>query len=292
MRDVVRTIGFSELSKSVRSVLELVDLDVIDIEQEDSNLKATLRLHLRTETAVFTTVEEVYGAIKYKACPRCVARSAGKYTHLVQIRFTKKSPPPRIVEELKDLLQRLLPQSSVVDVKYSESGLDLELDDATIAKRVVQAITREYSAKLITTFKATRFNHRKGAWQGVVTYSLRIPVLEKGELVIYRKSLYVVEDVKRNRVVLYNLSSSTREEASLSAYWIGELKCPSRVEVERYVVKSVENGRIIAVSESTKSELIIRRKHNTPQLGVGSTVFLIKADNIETIVIGEVNLSR
>lgn len=286
INDVVKNVSLNELSKTIRRGLQLVDLDFISIVQGIGELRARLRLHVKTETATFTTVEEVPGRIRYKVCPRCISKGSGRYTHLVQIRFTRRNPPRTLLENLERLLEKLLLQSEIINVRYSESGVDLELDDATLAKRIVQVVTREYSAKFTTSFKATRFDHRKGSWRGILTYSIRIPVFERGDVVIYKGDLYIVEDLKKNRVVLFNPSSRVREEVLLSVYWTGELKSPSRVEVERYLVIDVREDEIIAVSESTKSQLVYRKKQNTPQIKVGDTVLLIKADNIETIVVG------
>jgi len=292
LEEIVKTTSLSELNKCIRSSLQLNDLSVLGINQERDKIRVKLKLSLKTETVTFTTVEEVTGNVKYRVCPRCIAKSSGKYTHLIQIRFTRKNPPSYVLEDLEKLLQKLLLQSGVINVKYYESGIDLELDDATIARRIVQSITREFSAKSTTSFKATKFDYKKGSWRGVLTYSLRIPIFERGEVVIYKETLHIVEDLKKNKVVLFNPNSGTREEVSLSSYWTGELKSPSRVEVEHYIVKDIRGDKIIAVSENSKSELVIKKKQSTPQVKIGDTILLIKANNIESIVIDKSSLLR
>ena len=292
LKDVIKTISASELNKYIRDELALVDLEVISIREELGVLRASLNLYLKSDTATFTTTHEVPVSIKYRTCPRCISKTAGKYTHLIQVRFTRKNPPEYILKDVQSLLQKITPEASIVGIEYSEGGIDLELDDAAIAKRIVQAITREYAAKLTTTFKATRFDHRKGTWIGIVTYSLRIPVFERGDIVIYKNTIRVVEDVRKGRIVLSDPSTGTREEISLSLYWTGDLKYPSRIEIERYYVKSVEGDRIIAVNRDTGSEITIKRRRETPQLKVNDVIYLIKADNVETIVVGEISTQR
>jgi len=292
LEDIIKAMGASEISRCIKSDLQLIDLEVLDITQKKSEFSTHLKIYLKTENTTFTVVEEVQGSVEYKACPRCIARSSGTYTHLIQIRFTKKNPPLHIVGSVERYLQKLVSRSELVDIKYSEGGIDIELDDAAVARRIVQALSHEFSAKITTSFKAVRFDHRRGAWRGIVTYSLRIPVLEKGDIVLYRDSLCIIKDLRGNKLILLNLCNSIYEEVHLEAYWSGFLKCPSRVEVERYFVKSVEEDRIIIVSESSKSELAVKRKPDLSRMVPGDSVLLIKADNIEYIVPGDLESVR
>ena len=284
--EIVKSVGLNELSKIIRRGLQLVDLDVISTSQDTDEFRVKLRLHVKTETTTFTTLLEVPGRVVHRVCPNCIFKGSGKYTHLVQIRFTRRSPPRSLVEDLERLLEKLPLQDGVVSVKYAESGIDIELDDATIARKIVQAVVRGYSAKSTTSFKATRFDHNRGVWRGVLTYSLRIPVFDKGDVVIYRNNLYIVEDLKKNRITLFNPSSSVREEIPLSSYWTGELKTPTRVEIERYIVRELREHEVVAVNENTRSQLVFKRARITPRIKVGDTVLLIKADDIEAIIVG------
>lgn len=292
LKDIIKATGTLEISRCIRSGLQLIDLEVFDITQKKSEFSTHLKIYLKAEDTTFTVIEEVQGSVEYRACPRCIARSSGTHTHLIQIRFTKKNPPPRLIESVERYLQKLISQSELVDIKYSDGGIDIELDDAAIARRVVQALSHEFSAKITTSFKAVRFDHRRGTWRGIVTYSLRIPVLERGDVVIYRDSLCIIKDLRGNKLILLNLGSNVYEEAHLTAYWSGDLKCPSRVEVERYFVKSVEEDKIIIVSESSRSELTIKRRPDLLRIRPGDFVLLIKANNIEYIVPGGLELLR
>jgi len=292
LEDMIKAIGALEISKYIRSELQLIDLEVLDITQKKLDFNTHLKIYLKAETTTFNVIEEVQGSVEYRTCPRCIARSSGTYTHLIQIRFTKKNPPPHFIEGVEKYLQKLISPNDLVNVKYCEGGIDIELDDAAIAKRIVQALSHEFSAKIITSFKAVRFDHRRGAWRGIVTYSLRIPVLERGDLIIYRGSLCIIKDLRGNRLVLLNLSNNVYEEVHMTAYWNGDLKYPSRIEVERYIVKNVEGDKIIIISETSKNELVIKRKHDLLRIKPGNSVLLIKADNIEYIVPGDLELLR
>lgn len=60
-----------------------------------------------------------------------------------------------------------LSRDSIVDIKELVEGVNLELDEATDAKRVLEALVKKYSAKTTSSFRPTRFDPSSGAVSGL-----------------------------------------------------------------------------------------------------------------------------
>lgn len=264
------------------SVLESVDLEEIKY-LDSSTIETTIKLNLVVDDKPLSTRRRVVVKVSYTKCPRCIARSVGKHTHLVQVRFTTRSPPKALIRSVLSAINRAVQGDSIVDLKELPEGIDIELDDPTATRKLVETLSKNFSSKIDTSFKPTRYDPSQGKWIGVSTYVARIPVFQVDDIVIYRDRIGIVRAVDQGKIWLELPDTGELREVDMGLYWRKELRYPVRVESETLVVKEVRGDQIVLESISTGDTRVIRARYRLKRLKPGDQVILLRADNIETI---------
>jgi len=283
--EVLESLVTSEAGKNLIEGAKLVEAYIGDWKYIDSStLKTTAELEINVDDKTLTVTREFTVRITYQKCPKCIARAVGKHSYLVQIRFTRRDYSQDYPRDILHTVLRGIQRDSIIDVKELPEGIDIELDDGTTARRIVEVLSKKYSAKINTSFRATRFDPSRGKWIGVTTYVARIPVFRENDITIYRNSLGIVKMVDRNKLMILHLDSGELEEVDIKMYWDNKLKHPVRIEKEEFTVKEVKDDNIVLENSYTGEKRTIKTRNWLRNLKPGDHVTLIKADDIETIV--------
>jgi nonsense-mediated mRNA decay protein 3 len=284
--EVLELVLMSELKKYLESGVDLTSALIISHEAESPNkLILTTLLELVVDNKKVTYNAKVKANIRYRTCPACIARSSGKYKYTIQIRFTKDFQR-KLLEEVRNAILTEA-EGRVLNVKEVREGLDVELDDAATARKLLDVLARYYSAKITSSFKQTGYDPHRGKPVGSVVYSARIPVFLENDIVIYRGRIALVKAVNRGRVVLWIPDLDKYESAEVKNYWSGVLKYPKRVEYEEYVVDSVAGERLVLKSPSSGATRVVKSLA-CKSLKPGDRVQLIVADNsVESVICKE-----
>lgn len=272
-----------ELGRYLVDGVESRSLSVVEWSHEGSLIESTVELELGVDEKALRVARRFTIKVFYRKCPRCIARSAGKYTHLVQIRFTTKQVSKNLVSEIISKVTANVSSESIVEIKELEEGVDIELDNATDARKILELLTRYYSAKISSSFKPTRYDASSGKWLGVVTYVARIPIFREGDIVIYQGKVGIVKNVSSNKILLEVPDLGKTLEVDTRLYWKGAVKHPVRVEKEQYIVKATYDGKALIENTSTGEQRLVKL---TKYRGLkpGEKLLLIRADSIETVV--------
>lgn len=274
-----------ELGKNLIDGVKLEDIEVDSYEYVDqSNIKVKINLVVLVDEKPISLSREHSIKIEHIKCPRCVSRAIGKYTHLVQVRFTSRNYPRVIIHDILSLLSLNIQRESIVDIKELEEGIDIELDDATTARKIIDILTKNYSAKITSSFRPTRFDPSQGKWIGVSTYVARIPVFNEGEVIVYKNKIGIVRAIDRGKLIIEIPEQGELKEIDIKSYWKNELKQPLRVEQEVLYVKDIHGSQLVLENPATKETIFIKAGDKLKNLKTGDQLILIKADNIETIV--------
>ncbi|MEM4717161.1 MAG: NMD3-related protein [Desulfurococcaceae archaeon] len=283
--DAVEHVIRSELVKYLIDGVKLEDMEIDSYNYIDqSNIKVRIKLALVVDEKPVSLSQEYSVRVEYNKCPKCVSRTIGKYTHLVQVRFTSRNYPRAIINDILSLLSLNIHRESIVDIKELEEGVDIELDDATTTRKIIESLSKNYSAKITSSFKPTRFDPSQGKWIGVTTYVARIPVFNEDEVVIYRNKLGIVRAIDRDKLIIEIPELGELKEIDIKSYWKNELKQPLRVEQEVLYVRDIHDTQLIIENPATKETITLRAIDRLKNLKIGDQIILIKADNIETIV--------
>jgi NMD protein affecting ribosome stability and mRNA decay len=272
-----------ELERYLIDGIEARSLSVVDCSQGGSIIESTVELELGVDEKTLHTTRRFTIKVFYRKCPRCIAKAVGKHTHLVQIRFTSKQISKDLVNEIISKIAANVSSESIVDIKDLEEGVDIELDNATDARKILELITKYYSAKISSSFRPTRYDASSGRWLGVVTYVARIPIFREGDIVIYQGKIGIVKNANFNKILLEVPDLGKTLEVDTRLYWKGVVKHPVRVEKEQYIVKVAYDDKALIENTSTGEQRFVKL---TKYRGLkpGERLLLIRADSIETIV--------
>ncbi|MEM0031755.1 MAG: 60S ribosomal export protein NMD3 [Desulfurococcaceae archaeon] len=274
-----------EVQNNIIEGAKLLETYVNDWKYIDSRtISASAELEVNIDEKPLAYTREFTAKINYQKCPRCTARAVGKHSYLVQIRFTSRNYPPNLSHEVLGMVLSGVQRDSIVNIKELPEGIDIELDDGTTARRIIEVLSKKYSAKINTSFRSTRFDPSRGKWIGVTTYVARIPVFRENDIVIYKNTVGVVKLVDKNKLMIMHLDTGLLEEVDVKMYWVNKLKHPTRVEKEEFIVKEIKNDNLIVESMSTGETRVLKARKLLKNLKQNDHVILIKVDDIETIV--------
>ncbi|MEM2014514.1 MAG: 60S ribosomal export protein NMD3 [Desulfurococcaceae archaeon] len=273
-----------------RYIIEGVDLQgllITSFDRISSNVysvNTVLEIRVDEKTLYYEVPLKVY--INHRTCPTCISRATGKYKYLVQVRFTTPRVPAKVLESI---MQEVLSYvgDRFVNIKEVKEGLDLELEDAAVTRKIIDVLSKHYGAKITSSFKQTGFNTRRSKPLGVVTYSVRVPVLSEGDVVIYKNKLAYVKSAERGKIVLWIPETDKYESVNVKYYWSRLLRYPTRVEYEEYLVESVnDDGTVTLRSLTSDTRRKLRPFINIySSLKPGSKVLLVRVDsNIEALI--------
>lgn len=274
-----------EVQSSLIDGARLLEVRVSGWEYIDPRaMKIAAELEISIDEKPLTLTQEFTARIIHQKCPRCIARAVGKHSYLVQIRFTSKDHPRDLPRDVLQVVLSGVQRDSIVNIRELPEGIDVELDDGTVARRIIEVLSKKYSAKINTSFRSTRFDSARGKWIGVTTYVARIPVFRENDLVVYRNNICIVKLVDRNKLMIMHLDTGELEEADAAMYWANKLRHPIRVEKEEFTVRELRGDNLVLESTSTGEIRVVKARKSLRNLKQNDHVILIKADDIETIV--------
>lgn len=185
-------------------------------------------------------------------CPKCLRKSGKIFNAIVQIRSSRGY----LTEDEKQYVKKILNEPSiaddVVDVEESRVGINIKMITPVLAKRLAAIISRERGAKVIETFKIRKYDPSRGRKEGITTLSIRLPDLESGDIVKYKDSINVVDEVKDGRIKIIELASGESRNIHINEYWDGKLiKAREYIEEKDYIVIASDPSTIYLMDEAT-----------------------------------------
>ncbi|MEM0469948.1 MAG: 60S ribosomal export protein NMD3 [Desulfurococcaceae archaeon] len=281
--EILESVTRHELRKYLVKDAELQALRVSNLEYVSFNtVKFNVVLNVLVNGRSLSLDHELTARISRKQCPRCVARSTGKYNYLVQIRFTEKDLPGELLRGVLSAVLAHVDRDGLINAREVPEGVDLELDDISTVKKILDVLHKKYAARINTSFRATRYDAHQGRWIGVTTYVARIPVFSENGIVTYRGRIGLVKFMNPGKLILWFPSTDLYEEIDIKEYWRGLLKPASRIEREVYTVKDINGDMALLENTSTGDVKRVKLKGWLKNLKPGDTVNLVKVDGLET----------
>lgn len=256
MREIIRRTLLSESYRLIdRHHVNLLDASIMTepYKINESQYAVKALLHVVIEDYYPVNLEkEIVLNINRKICPRCLAYAGKSHRALVQIRsvdgiFGKKE---------KEIIEKALSDPGVageiIEIKENKHGLDVKLLTSVAAKRLSTILNRLTGAKVVESFKPTRYNPDKGRWSGITTLSVRLPSIRIGDLVEYNGKPGVVREVSSHGVKVEFLEEGKVESIKFEKYWNGHLRKSGRlVYGETYSVIVTDKTTIYLLNEET-----------------------------------------
>jgi nonsense-mediated mRNA decay protein 3 len=163
-------------------------------------------------------------AWKKEQCDRCSRFSGGYWEAIIQIRATGRRPDPfekerasaiasAVEEELQQQGERL---SFISKMDEMKDGLDVIVSSHHIGERIAREIMKELGGRMTSHPKLV--GERDGKKLYRVTYAVRLPCYQRGDVIALDRRYYEIRDMGSNTMKVFDLidgsSRMIREDCS------------------------------------------------------------------------------
>ena len=144
--------------------------------------------------------------INKELCIKCSRESGGYYEAIIQLRADNRKLRKHEVDSTIKIIHEMLEKeienqkAFLTKVEERKEGFDFYLGDSKIAKKVARKISNLYGAKIVESKKLA--GKRDGVDFYRVTYLVRFPEFEKGDVVFERGRYILVTNVKKGIDIL------------------------------------------------------------------------------------------
>ncbi len=286
--EAIRRTLLHEQKKFVEPIVSILDLEVLEppikVFRNRYRLKVKL-LVVFNNSVERIVVDWIEYVLEKKPCPKCIAFAGKSHKAYVQIRSENR----RLTSSEKGLIQNILREptiaSDIIEVVENRYGLDIKFYSVNIAKRAVALIVRATGAKVVESFKPTKYDPRRGSWKGIVTISIRLPSIKAGDLVEYGSKPAIVRSVDQRGVEIEFLDSGETISIDYESYWKGVLKKPVDLYYyKHYRVIARDSSTIYLLDEETGDIREYPRNQYSGRFNEGDIVYIVKHGNREYVV--------
>jgi nonsense-mediated mRNA decay protein 3 len=178
----------------------VVDISELRIEFPENERNARVFLTVKTKIQGVGMEEqgEIAVILKRETCERCSRIAGGYYAAIVQIRADYRVPTDDELTTAEDIAVSSLGEDDFVSRKQMlKEGLDIYVSSAEYGYRISRAVVK----KLGGSFSESRklYGRKDGRDIYRVTFLVRLPGFQKGEIVEFRDRRIAVENVMEGR---------------------------------------------------------------------------------------------
>lgn len=213
-----------------------------------------------------------------EACDRCSRISGGYYASIVQVRATDRKINPyerevamKIAEQAEDTLQESGERLSFIsELENSKDGVDITAGSQHLGQEIARMVTGALGGQYTTHPKLVGEKDGKPLYR--VTYSIRLPYYQKGDVVVSRGDYYEVREIEKyQRLQVFDLQT-------------GETRTLAEDEVERLIgnVRETESALVVFTQPDVVG-LMDPKTYRTRELDVLPWIFLVEGQLIRVL---------
>ena len=218
---------WSDLRTAREDLITEMAVSAVSIHEDVKNPRVTVRSEeiASNRTACTVDVEGTLYSIpvhetcqveirwQKEACDRCSRISGGYYEGIVQVRATnrkinayEREVATSIAEQTEDSLQESGDRLSFIsELKESRDGVDITVGSQHLGQVLTRAITGALGGKYTTHPKLMGEKEGKALYR--ITYSIRLPYYQRGDVVVSRGNYFEVRDVDGQRLRVFDLQT-------------------------------------------------------------------------------------
>ncbi len=148
-----------------------------------------------------------------ESCDRCSRISGGYYEGIVQVRATnrkintyEREIATKIAEEAEESLQQSGDRFSFIsELKDSKDGVDITVGTQHLGQEIARMVTGALGGRYTTHPKLVGEKEGKALYR--ITYSIRLPYYQKGDVVASRGGYFEVRDIDGQRLRVFDLKN-------------------------------------------------------------------------------------
>lgn len=258
LSEALRRIILNDQRHFIDERVELIEVDEVEVTQ---SMGRGLSEAVVSATALVgsSTIAKASFTVRYRVrkttCPTCSKKISRSYSAIVQFRSARGYLVNRERDYISKLLSDPLISQDVVELIEDKSGVDVKFLSVVTAHRVAQLLEKAFGAKTIESFKLTKRDYSRGRDIGITTISVRLPDVDKMDLVDYRGSVSLVCGIRSGFIDLIVLESGEKRSIPLKEYWSGRVKKLSEVVEKELTVIGRSLNTLYLLNEET-GELI------------------------------------
>ncbi|MEM1749540.1 MAG: NMD3-related protein [Desulfurococcaceae archaeon] len=258
LSEALRRIVLNDQRRFIDERVELIEVDEIGVSQA---VGRGLSEAVVSATALVggSMIAKASFTVRYRVrkttCPTCSKRISRSYSAVVQFRSARGYLLNREKDYISKLLNDPLISQDIVELIEDKSGVDVKFLSVVTAHRVAQLVEKTLGAKTIESFKLTKRDYSRGRDVGVTTISVRLPDVDKMDLVDYRGSVSLVCGTRSDFIDLIVLESGEKRSIPFKEYWSGRVKKLSEVVEKDFTVVGRSLNTLYLLNEET-GELI------------------------------------
>ncbi len=238
-----------------------------------------IEVNAQAKDHAYTEQKVVSIPITPTLCTQCRQSAGGYFEAVLQIRSSSGKLSQTQADQIAEFLSKRLTDSDLppTSLQYSETrgGFDVKCMTGrlgrTLAKDLSEkfGLTQKISSKIVGRTREGK-NLRRD------TYSLRFPLYQVGDVIIYKEAPFMITSLRNGRYVLTNLESQHRE--TLSPKDLSELDAAFlNDEVHTFQVISVEEDVVQLMDQEEFTLYDLPRPER--ELPIGSIVSAIEWKN-------------
>jgi nonsense-mediated mRNA decay protein 3 len=198
----------------------LKDTTVVNMEADVTPAdSANFRVHIQMtiEHKGLTVTEELDTIVRLKntACDRCSMIKGSYFEAILQIRSRDRKLLETEVDEMLDRVDKLIKESatdnrdvfvSKVDrVVGGAGGADVYISNNSVGKMISRALADQYGAEVKDTSKLVTQKEGREVYR--VTYLVRLPSYRFGDVLLFKKRMYLVGPMRTSNVRLTDMKN-------------------------------------------------------------------------------------
>jgi nonsense-mediated mRNA decay protein 3 len=222
---------WSDLRVEREDLIGELALSAVTLHEDVKNPRSTVRHEEMTQNRTACTIDidatlysiPVHGtcqteiAWQRETCDRCGRISGGYYEGVVQVRATdrkingyEREVAASIANQAEEALQEAGDRLSFVSsIDESRDGVDIVVGSQHLGQTISQMITGALGGRYTTHPKLVGEKDGKALYR--VTYSIRLPFYQKGDVVAVKGNYFEVRDLENKRLKVFDLQTgSTR----------------------------------------------------------------------------------
>jgi len=213
-----------------------------------------------------------------EACDRCSRISGGYYEGIVQVRATdrkingyEREVAVSIAEQTEESLQQAGDRLSFIsELEDSKDGVDITVGSQHLGQEIARMITGALGGRYTTHPKLVGEKEGKALYR--VTYSIRLPYYQKGDVVVSRGDYFEVREIERQqRLRVFDLKA-------------GVARTLTEAEVERLIgnVREAESALVVFTQPNVVG-LMDPRTYRTRELDAVPWTFPVEGQPIRVL---------
>lgn len=202
--------------QAVRLISEARDAEYQVTARERSPNRTIARVHVKANLFGVPVEDEAEVEVVWRkeTCDRCSRISGGYFEGVIQVRAAGRALSPREQEfatriacEVEERLQEGGARLSFISRMTEEEGLDIVVGRSRMGERIAQEITGALGGRYTVHPKLTGEKDGKRLYR--ITYSIRLPRLQKGDVVEVEGECLEVRETGKRQLKVFHLGTGS-----------------------------------------------------------------------------------